>query len=212
MRLKLLPREDTFFGMFGDLAGHVETAADLLARLIEAEPAARVGLAARMKDREHAADETTHGICRRVNSTFVTPFDRDDIHALASALDDCLDQMEEAGEMIVLFDVGRLPALVGEQVRLLRRAARLTADAMPRLRTMTDLDGYCIEVNRLENEADKAHRQLLADLFRDPRLQASPAGVVELMRLRSVIDTLEAAADAFENVANVVEAIALKES
>src|SRR5690606_39545118 len=86
------------------------------------------------------------------------------------------------------------------------------ADAMPRLRTMEGLQEYWIEVNRLENEADRAYRALNADLFSNPRYQATPAGVVEMMKLKGVIDALEGAADSFETVANWVETICLKES
>ncbi len=212
MRFKITPRDATFFDLFADLAGHLVTGANLLAQLIGSEPADRGPLADQLKDCEHMADDATHSILRRVNQTFVTPFDRDDIYDLASALDDCMDFMEAGGEIVVLYGVDELPAAVTDQVTTLQRAAELTADAMPKLRTMAGLEDYWIEVNRLENEADKSYRTLLADLFRNPRYQESPAGVVELMRLRSVIDTLEQAADSFENVANTVETIILKES
>lgn len=212
MRFKITPRDATFFDLFADLAAHLVTGANLLAQLIGSEPADRGPLADQLKDTEHLADDATHSILRRVNQTFVTPFDRDDIYDLASTLDDCMDAMEAAGEIVVLYGVDELPDAVTDQVTTLQRAAELTADAMPKLRTMGGLEEYWIEVNRLENEADKSYRTLLADLFRNPRYQESPAGVVELMRLRSVIDTLEQAADSFENVANTVETIILKES
>ena len=143
---------------------------------------------------------------RRLNQTFVTPFDRDDIYGLASALDDCMDYMEEAADLIVLYKIDELPARVSEQVQVLQRAAELTAEAMPRLRSLNDLAEYWVEVNRLENQADKIHRKLLAELFdnvSDPIL---------LIKLKEVVEILEQAADAFEKVANMVETIALKES
>ena len=143
---------------------------------------------------------------RRLNQTFVTPFDRHDIYGLASGLDDCMDYMEEAGDLIVLYQVGVLPPRVHKQVDVLRRCAEVTAEAMPRLRSMKDLADYWVEVNRLENEADKSYRKLLAEMFRggmDP---------IELMKLKDVVNALEAAADSFERVANMVETIALKES
>ncbi|CPU64165.1 Phosphate transport regulator (distant homolog of PhoU) [Mycobacteroides abscessus] len=143
---------------------------------------------------------------RRLNQTFVTPFDRDDIYALASALDDCMDYMEEAADLIVLYKVDELPARVSEQVQVLQRASELTAEAMPRLRSMDDLPEYWVEVNRLENQADKVHRKLLAELFDDV------SDPVLLMKLKEIVEVLEQAADAFEKVANTVETIALKES
>jgi predicted phosphate transport protein (TIGR00153 family) len=144
---------------------------------------------------------------RRLNQTFVTPFDREDISGLASALDDCMDEMDEAAELIVLYKVEGLPDRVSEQVQVLQRCAELTAEAMPRLRSMDKLADYWVEVNRLENQADKLHRKLLAQLFDD--FAGDP---VLLMKLKEIVEVLENAADSFEKVANMVETIALKES
>lgn len=212
MRFRMTPRDTTFFDLFAALASHLVTGTDLLAQLFGADPADRPPLHEKLREMEHEADDAAHGIMRRLNQTFVTPFDRDDIYVLASNLDDCMDFMEAAGEMTVLYGVDELPAGVSDQVATLQRAAELTADAMPRLRTMDRLEPYWIEINRLENEADRAYRALNADLFSNPRYQATPAGVVEMMKLKGVIDALEAAADSFEHVANTVETICLKES
>lgn len=206
MRLRLTPRNTTFFDLFAEQARHLVGGAELLAELLGAERTERKEIGDRLRDAEHAADEATHRILRELNSTFVTPFDRHDIYSLASALDDCMDYMEEAGDLIVLYRLDRLPALVGDQVDLLRRCAELTADAMPRLRAMKDLTEYWVAVNQLENQADRVYRTLLVQLFdngTDP---------IELMKLKEVVDTLEAGVDAFEQVANTVESIALKES
>jgi predicted phosphate transport protein (TIGR00153 family) len=212
MRLRLTPRDTTFFDLFSTLAAHLVTGADLLAQIVGAEPVDRSVLADRLRDAEHDADDATHSIMRRLNQTFVTPFDRDDIYALSSALDDCMDFMEAAGAMIVLYAVEDLPAGVNDQIATLQRAAELTADAMPRLRSMEGLEEYWIEINRLENEGDRAYRGLTALLFSDPAYQESPAGVVEMLKLKGVVDSLEDAADSFEHVANTIETIFLKES
>jgi len=206
VRLRLTPRDTSFFDLFAASAQHLVTGATILGEILGADRPTRKVLAKQMSDAEHLADEATHSIMRRLNQTFVTPFDRDDIYALASNLDDCMDFMEEAADLIVLYRIDALPARVAEQVQVLQRAAELTADAMPRLRSMSDLQEYWVEVNRLENQADKAHRKLLAQLFdeiTDPIL---------LMKLKEVVEKLEDAADAFEKVANTVETIALKES
>jgi predicted phosphate transport protein (TIGR00153 family) len=206
VRLRLTPRDTSFFDLLAASAAHLVTGANLLAELLGADRATRKALAKQMSEAEHLADEATHSIMRRLNQTFVTPFDRDDIYGLASALDDCMDFMEEAADLIVLYKLEALPARVSDQVQVLQRAAELTADAMPRLRSMDSLSEYWVEVNRLENQADKAHRKLLAQLFdeiTDP---------IQLMKLKEVIEKLEDAADAFEKVANTVETIALKES
>ncbi|WNB85361.1 DUF47 family protein [Cellulomonas sp. ATA003] len=206
MRLRLTPRDTSFFDLFAASAQHLVTGATLLGELLGADRAGRKVIAKQISDAEHLADEATHSIMRRLNQTFVTPFDRDDIYALASNLDDCMDHMEEAADLIVLYRLDELPARVADQVHVLQRAAELTADAMPRLRSMSDLSDYWVEVNRLENQADKAHRKLLAQMFdeiTDP---------IHLMKLKEVVEKLEDAADAFEKVANTVETIALKES
>ncbi len=206
MRLRLTPRDTSFFDLFAASAAHLVTGANLLAELLGADRPGRKVLAKQISDVEHLADEATHSIMRRLNQTFVTPFDRDDIYNLASTLDDCMDFMEEAADLIVLYKLNELPARVSDQVQVLQRAAELTAEAMPRLRSMDSLAEYWVEVNRLENQADKSHRKLLAQMFdeiTDP---------IQLMKLKEVVEKLEDAADAFEKVANTVETIALKES
>jgi uncharacterized protein Yka (UPF0111/DUF47 family) len=143
---------------------------------------------------------------RQINTSFVTPFDRDDIYRLASALDDVVDEMEAAADFIVLADVGTLPPLMLEMIQLLQRSANETAEAMSRLRTLRDLEPYWIEVNRLENEADRLYRKLLSKLF------SGAYDALTMMKLREVADGLEEAADALEHVAHAVETIAVKES
>jgi len=206
VRLRLTPRDTSFFDLLAASAAHLVTGANLLGELLGADRKSRKEIAGRIGEAEHLADDATHTIMRRLDQTFVTPFDRDDIYNLASALDDCMDFMEEAADLIVLYKIDELPARVADQVQVLQRAAELTADAMPRLRAMSNLSEYWVEVNRLENQADKIHRKLLAQLFdeiSDP---------IELMKIKEVVEKLEDAADAFEKVANTVETIALKES
>jgi predicted phosphate transport protein (TIGR00153 family) len=206
-RFRLTPREDSYFDLLAVLAQHLVTGANLLAEMLGApDRPSRKAVAKQLAAAEHDADDATHQIMRKLNQTFVTPFDRDDIYQLASALDDCMDHMEEASDMVVLYRVDVLPPRVADQVQVLQRAAELTADAMPRLRSMDSLSEYWVEVNRLENQADKAHRKLLAQLFDDV------VDPVELMKLKEIVETLELAADSFERVANIVETIALKES
>jgi len=205
--VRLTPRDTKYFDLLADLAQHLVRGSSLLAELLGADRAGREKLAEEMHDVEHLADDATHSIMRRLNQTFVTPFDREDISGLASALDDCMDEMDEAAELIVLYKVEGLPDRVSEQVQVLQRCAELTAEAMPRLRSMDKLADYWVEVNRLENQADKLHRKLLAQLFDD--LANDP---VQLMKLKEIVEVLENAADSFEKVANMVETIALKES
>jgi len=211
LRLNLTNRK-VYFDLLTELGEHLITGADLLAQLVGVLPAERTALAEQMRDVEHLADESTHEIIRHLNKAGAAPFHRDDLYNLTSAMDDCMDSMEEATDAIVLYRIADLPDGVTQQVATLQRAAELTAAAMPRLRTLNGLESYWIEVNRLENQADRIYRSLNGQLFSDPEYLANPAGVVELIKVRTVVDCLEAAADHFERVANVVESIYLKAS
>ena len=130
-----------------------------------------------------------------------------DIVELAAALDDCVDAMDAVGGMIVLYRVDELLPGVTKQVDVISRMAELTAAAMPRLRSMKDLDEYWIEINRLENQADRIYRELVAGLF-----NGAVTDPIEVLKHKDVIAGLESAADAFESVAHRVESIAVKES
>jgi uncharacterized protein len=202
--VRLTPRDTRFYGMFAESAAHILTGAGLLSELLAAEPDARPSIAERMQEAEHAADETTHLIMSTVNSTFITPFDREDIYGLASRLDDVMDAMEAAVDLVVLYAIDDLPEEFSDQVRVLARAAELTAEAMPRLRTMRNLSDYWIEINRLENEADAIYRRAIAELFKpgnDP---------IDVMKWRDIFDNIESATDRCEDVANIVEGVVLE--
>jgi predicted phosphate transport protein (TIGR00153 family) len=192
--------------MFATSGENLVVAAGLLKDLLGADGDERKKIAEEMRACEHAGDEATHAIMRELNETFVTPFDREDIYRLASSLDDVMDYMEAAVDLVVLYNIGELPAEVADQVDVLERASELTAAAMPRLRSMKDLSDYWIELNRLENQADQVYRRLLAKLFN------GSYDALTVLKLKEVVDQLEAAADAFEHVANTVETIAVKES
>jgi predicted phosphate transport protein (TIGR00153 family) len=207
VRLRLTPRETGFYELLTRSANNLVTGTGLLSELLGADPADRGGIADRMRQVEHDCDEATHAIMRALNTTFVTPFDREDIYRLASNLDDVMDYMEAAVDLVSLYELTELPAELAQQVDVLQRAAELTAEAMPRLRSMHNLADYWIEINRLENIGDQVYRQALAKLFNEGKYDA-----ITVMKLKEVVDQLEHAADAFEHVANTVETIAVKES
>jgi predicted phosphate transport protein (TIGR00153 family) len=203
--LSFKPVDSVFYELLTTSATHLVDGARILAEML-GDSADRSAIAARMRDAEHQADETTHAIAKRVNATFVTPFDREDIYALASGLDDVMDYMEEAVDLTVLYEVGALPAELAEQVDVLQRCADLTAEAMPRLKSMKKLEEYWIEINRLENAGDKSYRRILAKLF------SGQYDALDVLKLKDVVDSLEHAVDAFEKVANIIEQIHAKES
>jgi predicted phosphate transport protein (TIGR00153 family) len=203
--LRFKPVDSAFYDLLTDSAKRLVHGAALLAEML-GEGNDREDIARRMRDAEHTSDETTHEIVRRVNSTFVTPFDREDIYNLASQLDDCMDFMEEAVDLTLLYEVDQLPGELAELVEIIQRCAELTAESMPQLKTMKGLEEYGIEVNRLENAGDKYYRRTVAKLF------SGQYEALDVLKLKDVVDSLEHAIDAFEKVANTVEQIAVKES
>jgi predicted phosphate transport protein (TIGR00153 family) len=199
------PVDTSFYILFTEQAQHLVTGASLLAEML-ADGADRDDVARRMREAEHHADETTHAIVKKVNTTFVTPFDREDIYSLASGLDDVMDLMDEVVDMILLYEVKLLPPELSTQVEVLQRCAELTAASMPNLQSLQSLDEYWIEINRLENAGDKNHRRTIAKLF------SGQFKTIEVLKLKDIVESLEEAIDAFEKVANIVEQIAVKES
>lgn len=205
MGLRFRPVDTSFYDLFTEAAQHLVTGSALLAEML-GEGADHEDVARRMREAEHNADETTHALIRKVNSTFVTPFDREDIYALGSGLDDVMDMMDEVVDLILLYEVKVMPPEVSTQVEVLQRCAELTAAAMPNLQSMQSLEEYWIEVNRLENTGDRNHRRTLAKLF------SGEFKTIEVLKLKDIVESLEEAIDAFEKVANIVEQIAVKES
>ncbi|MGL5809451.1 MAG: DUF47 domain-containing protein [Nocardioides sp.] len=205
MSLRLRPVNGAFFESFTELAGQLEAGADLLAQVL-ADDADQTAIADRLSVAETRADEISHSIIRKVNQTFVTPIDREDIYALATGLDAVMDRMDEAGDLIMLYAVSALPKEFAKQVVLLQRCAELTVAAMPRLGTRKDLADYWTEIDRLESAGDKQYRRILAKLF-DGRYEA-----LDALKLKDIISAMEAAIDGFEAVAHTVEQIVVKES
>ena len=205
MALRFRPVDTAFYDLFTESADHLVVGAGLLAEMLS-ETAVHEDVAARMRQAEHEADETTHALFKRVNSTFVTPFDREDIYRLGSGLDDVMDMMDEVVDLILLYEVKVLPAELSQQVEVLQRCAELTSAAMPGLSAPHSLEEYWIEINRLENAGDRNHRRILAKLF------SGEFKTIEVLKLKDIVEALEGAIDAFESVANIVEQIAVKES
>lgn len=206
MRLRLRPTKTTFYDMFTDSADNLVDGIRLMGALLAAAPGERQAIASKIRDCEHAGDDATHRILRELNSTFVTPFDREDIYRLASRLDDVMDFVEAASDLVVLYDLDDLPAELTAITEVLQQAADTTAEGLRRLQSLHNLEDYWIGINELENRADQLYRRFLAKLF------SGTYDALMVLKLKEVVDQLEAAADAFENVADTVETIAVKES
>ena len=189
-------------------AQNLVTGTELLAELIL--PGADIqAISERLVEVEHDSDAITHDLYQKINSTFIAPFDREDIYRLGSNLDDVMDHLEAVGSLVYLYGLTKMPALpreMHEMVDVLDRQARVTADAMPRLKGLKDLEDYWVECNRLENEGDRAYRMLLVRLF------SGEYDALTVLKMKEVVEELELACDSFERVANTVETIAVKES
>jgi uncharacterized protein len=204
VRLKLIPREESFFELFEEMANKVQQGADELLNLLR-DYTDLDRKAGRILDIEHEGDEITHEVMRRLNTTFITPFDREDIHSLASNFDDVLDHIEAAAEYLQLHKIEEpLPQMVTLS-ETLAKAAGKTADAMPRLRAMKGLEDYWVEINRLENEGDRSYRRTIAELF------SGDYRAMDVLKFKDIIEEIEQAIDVLEDVANAVEGIVLKQ-
>jgi predicted phosphate transport protein (TIGR00153 family) len=207
MRLSglIAPREREFFDLFDEAGGNILRAASLLEQLLESYPD-RSDLAREILICEQEGDRITHDIIRRLNQTFVTPIDREDIYALASALDDVVDYTEEVADYLGLYKVEAPMEQAQELARVLHHASRQVSEAIPRLRGFKDISHYTVEINRLENDGDRIVREAVASLFDngiDPMV---------VIRWKDIFERLENAIDATEQVANIIEGIAIKNS
>lgn len=199
------PKED-FYDLFTQAGQNVAEGAKLLAQTISVPQGERAQYRNALHDVEHRNDEVTHTVARMLDQTFVTPMDRDAIALLASILDDCLDLVDEVADLIVLYNIGEIPARITKQVEILQQCAELTAEAMPKLKTLKNLKSFTVELNRLENDGDKVYRKMLAEMF---ETESDPLTII---KMKDIIEALEAAIDRFETLANTVETIYLKES
>ena len=199
------PRDRVYFELFEEAGQNILTAADLLDQMLSNFPDSK-DLAREILDCEHEGDRIIHEIINRLNHTFVTPIDREDILALASALDDIVDYTEEVADYLGLY---KIEAPMDQSItlaRVLRAAAKQIADAITQLRDFRDISRYTVEIHRLENEGDRITRESIAALF--------DAGIdpMVVIRWKDLYERLEEAIDATERVANIMEGIVIKNS
>jgi uncharacterized protein len=202
-RLSLVPKDREFFNLFDEAGTNILHAAELLTKLMKSWPDAG-GLGREILICEQDGDRITHDIIHRLNTTSVTPIDREDIFALASALDDVVDYTEEAADFMGLYNIEAPMEQAQQLTNVLEDACRNISQALSRLRGLRDLNHYFVEVNRLENEGDRITREALASLFKngiDPMM---------VIRWKDIFDRLEDAIDACEKVANILEGIVVK--
>jgi uncharacterized protein len=201
----LAPGDREFFDLFEEAGGNILRAAGLLESMLVTFPE-RNQLARDILICEQDGDRITHDIIQRLNQTFVTPIDREDIYALASALDDVVDYTEEVADYLGLYKIEAPMSQAQDLAHVLHAAARQISEAMPRLRGFKDISHYTVEINRLENDGDRITREAIASLFDngiDPMV---------VIRWKDIFERLEEAIDATEHVANILEGIVIKNS
>ncbi len=203
-----LPIDSRFLEIFDLASGNIVQAVELFTRMLQ-EPKELAARVEELKALEHQGDRYTHETLARLNTSFVTPFDREDIHALATKLDDILDAVDATGHRLLLYGVGQVPDRLVQLAELLLASAREVQKAVVALhdpRRHKEALTCCVEINRLENEADQIHRDALADLF------ANHGDPVEIIKQKDLFAFLEEATDRCEDVANIIETIIIKAS
>jgi predicted phosphate transport protein (TIGR00153 family) len=203
VRLRIIPREERFFDMFAEDAANVLGAARLLEAMLRSYDAIE-RRAGEIRDAEHHGDEISHTIGHRLEATFVTPFDREEIHALISRLDDILDLIEEVADTCILYGIDAPTPHAHEQAEIIVLQCEQLTEALSRLRGFKGVEQYWIEVHRLENEGDRIARHAVAELF------AGGPDPVEVIKWKDVYTLLEDTVDACEDAANVIERIVVK--
>ena len=203
MRLPFIPREEKFFDLFVEDAQNVLAAARLLEEFFRSY-GERERLASQLRDLERRGDQLSHDIGQRLERTFVTPFDREDIHQLISRLDDVLDFIEEVADTCILYKIDAPTPTAHDQAEILVKQVEEIVRALEKLRRFKDIGPHWIEIHRLENEGDRIARKAIADLFtngNDP---------IEIIKWKDLYALLEDAIDSCEDAANVIERIVVK--
>ena len=201
--MRLIPRESKFFRMFSEVSQNLTQGTRLLQDILK-NPADMEPRLDQLQEIEHRGDEMTHGIITALNQTFITPFDREDIHRLTSSLDDVLDYVNAAGVRLRLYKIKSPPSIAAELAAMIVEQSEELAQGVSLLEKNKLVLEHCVEVHRLENEADRLSRKAIADLFdneKDP---------IQLIKIKELYEVLETATDKAEDAANVLEAVALK--
>jgi predicted phosphate transport protein (TIGR00153 family) len=201
--VRLLPKETKFFEMFEQMSSNLILGATAITNLLR-EFKDTADYVKQIKDIEHRGDDITHNVFVKLNSTFITPFDREDIHTLASSLDDVLDFINAAADRIILYKITAAPPAAYELAQIIVKQAEALGRGVRNLEKLKDVLPHCVEVNRLENEADRVCREAIGRLFdteKDP---------INLIKIKELIEVLETATDKAEDAANVLETVVLK--
>jgi predicted phosphate transport protein (TIGR00153 family) len=200
---RLIPREERFFDDFTALAEQIRVGAGMLEDMLVPDRPIW-DKADEIKEVEHKCDFLTHEIIQRLHRTFVTPLDREDIHTLARTLDDVMDAIDSAAAIVRLYQIEKVRQDARELAHLVRTSSEQVVIAMRALERRTGVAAPAVEINRLENEADRAHQNAVRRLFEEER------DPIVIIKWKEILDFLEAATDRCEDVANVLEGVVVK--
>ncbi len=204
MKISVLPKEPNFFQLFERQAQYAAEAANLLSAAVMGDPADLTSYADKIRAVEQKGDEVTHQIMVSLDKSFLTPIDPEDIHLLASQLDDVLDMIDAAIGRLVLYKVMGLPPEAAALAHIVEACCLATVKAVSAMGQGAPVNEHLIEINRLENEADRVNRQGLAELFENE------TDAIQIIKLKEIYEILEEASDICEDVANVIESVVLK--
>jgi predicted phosphate transport protein (TIGR00153 family) len=202
-RFRLIPRNEDFYGMFSTLAAELRVGAEKLEQMLADDPVIW-DKADEIKEVEHKCDHLTHLIIQRLNSTFVTPIDREDIHALAKSLDDVMDAIDASAKVVRLYKIRSVRYGARELARIVTLSVDQVQLSLQALEKRTGVAERAVEINRLENEADRVHEGALRRLFDDED------DAVMIIKWKEILDFLEEATDRCEDVANLLEGVVVK--
>lgn len=203
MLSRILPREESFFQMFNELAENIDAGAKAMVELLENFTNVQVQVEL-IKSLEHKGDSLTHAMMKRLDQTFITPIDREDIHELSSKIDDVLDLTDAAASRLVTYRVESIRPGVADLAKVLQQATAVVVTAVKVLEKQKFILEHCIEIHRLENEGDRLSRALIAQLFEEEK------DPVQIIKWKEIIEVLETAIDKCEDVANVLESVVIK--
>jgi len=204
MAFSLLPREDKYFDMFTQMAGKIEEAAGILIEMLNSDGSDFTSYTKRIKDVEHSCDQLTHEITTKLNKSFITPFDREDIYTLSVALDDICDYIDAGARAIVMYDIREFNDDARGLARTIRDISTAIKGAVSRLSNPNGINEYFVEIHRLENVADDIYFRAMGKLFKNA------TDPIEVIKWKEFLEILENATDRAESVANIIESIVLK--
>ena len=203
MAFRLIPKEEKFFEDFVEMAEQINRGAGLLEQML-APDQPLWDKADEIKEVEHRCDFLTHEVIQRLHKTFVTPLDREDIHALARSLDDVIDAIDDSASVIRLYQISHVRTDARDLGRIIKASTEQVVAAMKALGKKQGISAAAVEINRLENEGDRAHQIALRRLFEEER------DAIQIIKWKEILDFLEAATDRCEDVANVLEGVVVK--